>query len=240
MKLCGPIRLRRASRVCAFGESINLRISWQSYNTLDLQESWASAGQNVEYSHFSNSILVFTSSFPHHSRLNGAFLKEEALCAQRQSEYRQIVMRVPHSNRLLQTVLITGGSQGMGRSVAKLCAQKGANVIIVARNVEKLRAAVEYISVCFWQKPILLIAPNHVHRQRQQILKPSDSITSPQTSPRPMKTHVFSMKRQLGTKAIHPTSFGPMPAPPTLIFSSTHQLRLFGLRWISTTGQRLI
>ena len=36
----------------------------------------------------------------------------------------------------------------MGRGVAKLLAQKGANVVIVARNVKKLEAAVEYISVC--------------------------------------------------------------------------------------------
>jgi 3-dehydrosphinganine reductase len=35
----------------------------------------------------------------------------------------------------------------MGRGLAKICAQKGANVIIVARNVDKLKAAIEYISV---------------------------------------------------------------------------------------------
>ncbi|KAI9676989.1 MAG: 3-dehydrosphinganine reductase [Caeruleum heppii] len=45
-----------------------------------------------------------------------------------------------------RTVIVTGGSEGMGRAVAKLLAQKGANIILVARNVEKLRAAVEYIS----------------------------------------------------------------------------------------------
>ncbi|KZF26464.1 NAD(P)-binding protein [Xylona heveae TC161] len=44
-----------------------------------------------------------------------------------------------------RTVLITGGSQGMGRGVAKLLAQKGANVLIVARDVKKLESAVEYI-----------------------------------------------------------------------------------------------
>jgi 3-dehydrosphinganine reductase len=54
-----------------------------------------------------------------------------------------------------QTVLITGGSQGMGRGLAKICAQKGANVVIVARNVDKLKAAVEYISV----RPALLQGP---------------------------------------------------------------------------------
>lgn len=47
----------------------------------------------------------------------------------------------------MQTVLITGGSQGMGRGVAKLLSSKGANVILVARNTAKLEAAVEYIAV---------------------------------------------------------------------------------------------
>ncbi|KAI9738698.1 MAG: 3-dehydrosphinganine reductase [Cirrosporium novae-zelandiae] len=44
-----------------------------------------------------------------------------------------------------KTVVITGGSQGMGRGVAKLLASKGANVVIVARNVKKLQEALEYI-----------------------------------------------------------------------------------------------
>ncbi|KAI9049252.1 hypothetical protein LZ554_007099 [Drepanopeziza brunnea f. sp. 'monogermtubi'] len=40
-----------------------------------------------------------------------------------------------------KTVLITGASEGMGRSVAVQLAQKGANVIIVSRNVGKLEEA---------------------------------------------------------------------------------------------------
>ncbi len=36
----------------------------------------------------------------------------------------------------------------MGRGLAKLLAQKGANVVIVARDQKKLDAALEYISVC--------------------------------------------------------------------------------------------
>lgn len=35
----------------------------------------------------------------------------------------------------------------MGRSVARMLAQKGSNIIIVARNVDKLKEAVRYISV---------------------------------------------------------------------------------------------
>jgi 3-dehydrosphinganine reductase len=45
-------------------------------------------------------------------------------------------------------VVITGGSQGMGRALGKLLAQKGANIVIVARDRQKLDAALKYISVC--------------------------------------------------------------------------------------------
>ncbi|MCJ1478630.1 hypothetical protein MMC13_007311 [Lambiella insularis] len=45
-----------------------------------------------------------------------------------------------------RTVLITGGSQGMGKSVACLLARKGANIVIVARNVGKLEDAIRSIS----------------------------------------------------------------------------------------------
>ncbi len=46
-----------------------------------------------------------------------------------------------------QAIVLTGGSQGMGRSVARLLASKGANVLIIARGIEKLKDTVEYISV---------------------------------------------------------------------------------------------
>ncbi|CUS07466.1 unnamed protein product [Tuber aestivum] len=47
--------------------------------------------------------------------------------------------KLPVDGRL---VAITGGSQGMGLSVAKLLASKGASVAIIARNKEKLDRAV--------------------------------------------------------------------------------------------------
>lgn len=40
--------------------------------------------------------------------------------------------------RSSQTVIITGGSDGMGKAVACQLAEKGANVVIVARTVKKL------------------------------------------------------------------------------------------------------
>ncbi|KAJ5332565.1 hypothetical protein N7541_002369 [Penicillium brevicompactum] len=42
-----------------------------------------------------------------------------------------------------KTVVITGGSDGMGKAVAVQLAAKGANVIVVARTVSKLEATVE-------------------------------------------------------------------------------------------------
>ncbi|KAJ5620022.1 hypothetical protein N7510_004006 [Penicillium lagena] len=45
-----------------------------------------------------------------------------------------------------RTVVITGGSDGMGRAVAMQLAEKGANVVIVARTVSKLQAALEGIT----------------------------------------------------------------------------------------------
>ncbi|KAJ2906224.1 3-ketosphinganine reductase [Zalerion maritima] len=41
-----------------------------------------------------------------------------------------------------KTILITGGSDGMGLSVSRQLAAKGANIIIVARNVGKLEEAI--------------------------------------------------------------------------------------------------
>ena len=46
-----------------------------------------------------------------------------------------------------QTVLVTGASEGMGRSVAVQLAQRGASVIIVARNVGKLEEALDLVKV---------------------------------------------------------------------------------------------
>ncbi|KAK6954278.1 hypothetical protein Daesc_004245 [Daldinia eschscholtzii] len=45
-----------------------------------------------------------------------------------------------------RTVLITGGSRGLGLSAARQLAEKGANVIIVARNEVKLQQGVTFIS----------------------------------------------------------------------------------------------
>lgn len=46
-----------------------------------------------------------------------------------------------------KTILITGASEGMGRSAARQLAQKGANIIIVSRNVGRLEEALAEIKV---------------------------------------------------------------------------------------------
>ncbi|KAL5113948.1 3-dehydrosphinganine reductase [Pleosporales sp. CAS-2024a] len=43
-----------------------------------------------------------------------------------------------------RTVLLTGASQGMGKEVARLLAARGANLILVARTVKNLEAAVQH------------------------------------------------------------------------------------------------
>ena len=45
----------------------------------------------------------------------------------------------------MQTVLITGGSEGMGLSSATMLSAKGANIIIVSRNAAKLQTALKQI-----------------------------------------------------------------------------------------------
>lgn len=47
----------------------------------------------------------------------------------------------------VQTVVITGGSDGMGRAVAGQLAGKGAHVVVVARTASKLEATVEELRV---------------------------------------------------------------------------------------------
>ncbi|KAI1457537.1 NAD(P)-binding protein [Annulohypoxylon moriforme] len=45
-----------------------------------------------------------------------------------------------------RTILITGGSTGLGLNAGRQLAEKGANVIIVARNASKLEEGIQYIS----------------------------------------------------------------------------------------------
>jgi NAD(P)-dependent dehydrogenase (short-subunit alcohol dehydrogenase family) len=44
-----------------------------------------------------------------------------------------------------QVIIVTGGSQGIGRSIARACAAKGARVVVAARTEARLNAVVEEI-----------------------------------------------------------------------------------------------
>ena len=59
-----------------------------------------------------------------------------------------------------QHALITGGSSGIGKAVAKLLAQQGANISIIARDLTKLETAKQEISaeIIDSQQKILAIA----------------------------------------------------------------------------------
>lgn len=62
---------------------------------------------------------------------------------------------------LNQHVIITGGSSGIGKAVAKLLAQQGASLSLIARDRHKLETAQEEIKDCFVdpkQKVLILIA----------------------------------------------------------------------------------
>lgn len=47
----------------------------------------------------------------------------------------------PRQNRQKKAALITGGSRGIGYELAKLCAQDGYDVVLVARQQERLQRA---------------------------------------------------------------------------------------------------
>jgi 3-dehydrosphinganine reductase len=53
--------------------------------------------------------------------------------------------KVPKFNPENKNVIITGGSDGLGLELASQLAQKGANVIIIARDRKRLDGAVEQI-----------------------------------------------------------------------------------------------
>lgn len=57
------------------------------------------------------------------------------------------VTNVVRADWILQTVVITGGSDGMGKAVALELSAKGANVVVVARTVSKLVTAVDEMKV---------------------------------------------------------------------------------------------
>ena len=69
----------------------------------------------------------------------------------------------------------------MGKAVGGLLAEKGANVIIVARNTGKLEEALKYISVCPRKHCVTQGTAEVSKRNTLQIHNPSASIISAPT-----------------------------------------------------------
>lgn len=102
---------------------------------------------------------------------------------------------------MTQTVLLTGASQGMGKSVAKFLSEKGANIIIVARDVKKMEDALQLVQVCSsLQSPLFDQLPTR-HSLLPNTLRPNGSTSSRQTSK---------------IQTLHPASL-PKPQPGTII-----------------------
>ncbi len=112
--------------------------------------------------------------------LMAALLLQMGLFSKKWSAKGKVVCTSHSSSRTLtvgQTCVVTGGSQGLGLSVAKLLARKGANVVIVARNVDKLKAAVEELEVrsSFPPRVILLTSNRKSDRPNNSDLPTSRS-----------------------------------------------------------------
>lgn len=74
-----------------------------------------------------------------------------------------------------RTVILTGGSQGLGLALGKKLAARGANVVIVARDEEKLASALAEIE-------------DSAHDPAQRFLSLSYDLTLPESAPAILKT----------------------------------------------------
>jgi short-subunit dehydrogenase len=81
-------------------------------------------------------------------------------------------------NISLQTIVVTGGSDGMGKAVACQLAEKGANVVIVARTVQKLREALEAIKVDRLPVSVFNLWRSHQCREPPKTSRNKDSTIS--------------------------------------------------------------
>ena len=130
----------------------------------------------------------------------------------------------------------------MGRGVAKLLSQKGANIVIVARNEKNLAEAFKYISVCAYH--------TSGRRSYQFYCMKSDCAISLQrrtrtnnastpyrrTLPKPQRVIALSQRLRLGTMASPQISFGRLLELPTRASSWKRLWRFSERKWMSITG----
>ena len=69
----------------------------------------------------------------------------------------------------------------MGKAAGRLLAEKGANVVIVSRNAEKLQGALKYIRVCLRKHHVVQIVAKITERNMLPNPRPSASTTSAPT-----------------------------------------------------------
>jgi len=100
-----------------------------------------------------------------------------------------------------QNVLITGASMGIGAAVATQCAQAGANLILVARSVDKLEAlAAEIKSTSTEHTPKILT----LHADVSDYKSISSAVTSAVSSLGPITTLVNNAGLALGAPSAFP------------------------------------
>ena len=75
-------------------------------------------------------------------------------------------------------VIVTGGSKGIGKEVAKEFVKRGANVTIMARNPQQLSEANLEISKLIKHEPNSSLSPGSPSAKRQKVLDIALDVTS--------------------------------------------------------------
>lgn len=75
-----------------------------------------------------------------------------------------------------KTILVTGASSGIGKATAVECARMGANLIVTARNEERLNATLAALDVESGQKHKAVIADLLVAEQMEKLIVESGKI----------------------------------------------------------------
>ena len=117
---------------------------------------------------------------------------------------------------------MTGGSQGLGLSVAILLAQKGADVTLVARNIEKLDNAIQELEVRQSGSPRVFYSLNSLKPRNIDNLLTKSFVTIPLRSMTPKVLPKHSKQSSKHSENDAPTrSFSALGLHSLDIMSST-------------------